>query len=192
MGLVRGAVENASCAVWLLGPPQRIERITNRLGLEWSELRPAYALRELSKSPAPRTIDQRQEQLIGLLLAATRPNTSSGGSAPAAPTAAELRKTLSTVTYTKIVQRAGELTPAVGSTLAEAVWRMCSAFAHGDTSAPLGLLVTEAAKQVQPGIKLIHISANVRLLYQAALVAYLMTEQAFQLLEQRTAAPFLT
>lgn len=53
MGLVRGAVENASCAVWLLGPPQRIERITNRLGLEWSELRPAYALRELSKSRRP-------------------------------------------------------------------------------------------------------------------------------------------
>jgi hypothetical protein len=68
-GLVRGALENACCAVWLLGPP-RMERVTNRLALEWKELKPAYRLRELASSPPPRTIDQRQQQLVDLLLVA--------------------------------------------------------------------------------------------------------------------------
>jgi hypothetical protein len=39
-GLVRGALENACCAVWLLGPAEN-GRITDRLALGWKELRPA-------------------------------------------------------------------------------------------------------------------------------------------------------
>jgi hypothetical protein len=43
-----------------------MERVTNRLALEWMELKPAYRLRELAGSPPPRTIDQRQQQLMDL------------------------------------------------------------------------------------------------------------------------------
>jgi hypothetical protein len=164
----------------------------SRTDSAWNGLNcgPPTHSRELTKDQAPRTIEQRQQQLVDLLLNAKRPNTNPPVAALATSAQAEARKALKSVTYVGIVRRAGELTPVVGSTLTEAVWRICSAFGHADTSATLGLLTAEAMEQAQPGIKLIHISANVRLLYVATLVAYLMTEQAFKLLQERTEAPY--
>jgi len=187
MGLLRGAVENACCAIWLLGPP-RMERITNRLGLEWKELTPAYRLRGLAGSQPPRTIEQRQQQLIDLLLAADLPYTVPAGQDPSVAAARAARAALRAVDYVKIVQRAGELTPAVGAVSAEATWRMCSGLAHGDSSATLGLLAAAVVEQVQPGIKLMRISAHVQMMYVATLIAYVLTARAFELLRPESAS----
>jgi len=190
MGLLRGAVENACCAIWLLGPPSRMERIINRLGLEWKELTPAYRLRELAGNQPPRTIEQRQQQLIDLLLAANLPYTVPAGQDANVAAARAARAALRSVDYVDVVRRAGELTPPVGAVSAEATWRMCSGLAHGDASATLGLLATAVAEQVQPGIKLMRISAHVQMMYVATLVAYVLTARAFELLRARTLAPY--
>jgi hypothetical protein len=189
MGLLRGAVENACCAIWLLGPP-RIERIANRLGLEWKELAPAYRLRELGGSQLPRTIEQRQQQLVDLLLAANLPYIVPAGEHPAVAAQRAARKALKGVDYVAMVKRAGELTPAVGTVLAEATWRMCSGLAHGDASATIGLLGAEVVEQVQPGIKLMRISAPVQVMFSATAIAYVMTARAFELLDARTQPPY--
>jgi hypothetical protein len=186
-GLVRGALENACCAVWLLGPP-RIERVTNRFALEWKELKPAYRLRELANSPPPRTIDQRQQQLIDLLLAAHAAAVPPG-QVPAVVNDAAARRALRGLTYATIVRRAGELSKA-GADTTEAAWSMCSGLAHSDASATLGLLDTEVVKQITPGINLARISPHVKLLVAATAIACGMTSRAFHLLQERCRPPY--
>jgi hypothetical protein len=186
-GLIRGALENACCAVWLLGPP-RMERVTNRLALEWKELKPAYRLRELASSPPPRSIDQRKQQLVDLLLAALAAAVPQG-QVPAVADDTAARKALRDLTYATIVRRAGELSKA-GADTTEAAWSMCSGLAHGDATATLGLLDTEVVKQVTPGINLARISPYVRLLVAATAIACGMIASAFRLLQERCRSPY--
>jgi len=185
-GLVRGALENACCAVWLLAPP-RMERVTNRLALEWMELRPSYRLRELTGSLPPRTIDQRQQQLVELLLAA-HATAAPTGPAPVIA-AAVARKTLGGLTYAAIVRRAGELSK-FGADSTEATWKMCSGLAHGDASATIGLLATEVLQQIDPGISLARITPQVKLLVMATAIACGMTGLALHLLQERGRPPY--
>lgn len=181
-GLVRGALENACCAVWLLAPP-RMERVTNRLALEWKELKPSYRLRELANSLPPRTIDQRQRQLIDLLLAAHAAVTPAG-QIPVVADDAAARKALSGLTYRTIVRRAGELCGS-GADATEAAGSMCSGLAHGDANATLKLLDTEVVRQSAPGINLARVSPQVKLLVMAAAIAGGTTSHAFRLLQER-------
>lgn len=157
--------------------------MVTRLGLEWHELRPAYDLRRLANSLPPRTIDERKQQLIGLLLAANFPIP-----AGSHPTKAAV-KALAEVTYLKIVQQAGDVAPTLDAQLVEATWRMCSGVAHGDTNAIIGLLAT-TVRQAEPGMQLMQIAAPVRLLYGAAIVAMSLTSHGFVLLKQLTQPAF--
>lgn len=186
-GLIRGALENACCAVWLLGPP-RMERVTNRLSLEWKELSPAYRLRELAGGSTPRTSDERKQQLIDLLLAAHQ-TTTPVGETPAIADRVNAKKALRGLTYVTIVRRAGELSGA-GADLAEATWSMCSGLAHGDANATLGILDTKVVQQIAPGISLARVSPQVKLLVLATKIACRMTGCAFQFLNQRGQAPY--
>lgn len=185
MSLIRGALENACCAVWLLGPP-RMERIINRLGLEWKELAPAYRLRELVDTVLPRTIEERRQQLVQLLLATNFQYTIRTGDDPAIVAERAARKALNSMDYAAMVKRAGELTPTVGAVVSEATWRMCSGLAHGDASATIGLLGAEFVEQAQPGVNLMRVSAPVRLLSAATAIAVKVTARAFELLDART------
>jgi hypothetical protein len=186
-GLIRGALENACCAVWLLGPG-RTERVTNRLALEWKELKPAYRLRDLAGSPPPRTIEQRQQQLVDLLLTASAA-AAPAGQVPAVADDAAARRTLRGLSYTTIVRRAGELSNA-GADETEAAWSMCSGLAHGDASATLGVLDTTVVQEVTPGISLTRVSPQVKLLVIATGIAYAMTALAFRQLQERCRAPY--
>jgi hypothetical protein len=67
---------------------------------------------------------------------------------------------------------------------------MCSGLAHGDTGATFGILDKRLVQRVQPGVNVMEISADVRIMYIATLVAYLLTEQAFELFEARSRAPY--
>ncbi|WP_344547270.1 hypothetical protein [Actinomadura fulvescens] len=188
--VMRGAVENACCAVWLLGPPTRSERVTNRLTLEWNELKPAYRLRELAHSQPSRTIEQRQRQLIDLLLTAN-PCTAQPEQDPQMAAERTARNAFNNGGgYVRMVRRAGELTPHLGADIAEATWRMCSALAHGDSSATIGFLDTEIVEQVQPGIKLVRTSPSLQALASATAIAMLLTTRAFELFGTRRRAPY--
>lgn len=184
MALVRGALENACCAVWLLGPARQ-ERITNRLALEWDELGPSYRLRQLTGATPPRTIEARKVQLASLLISATAAHgsTATGSSGPL--TEADARRQLKQRSYVDMVQRAGDLTPGVDRTTTEAVWRMCSGLAHGDTSATIGLLDRQVVGVSEPGVRLVRVSAATALLHEACRVALTVTRHALHLMDTR-------
>ena len=183
LGLVRGAIENACCAIWLVGP-SRLERITNRLSLEWRELADSYRLRELAGTQPPRTRQEREQQLVSLLLATNFPYTVREGHDPQAEAERAARATLRGAGYARMVRRAGELVPAIGADRAEATWKMCSALAHGDASATLGLLSSEVLEQVQPGIKLVKVALPVQLLMSAGLITITLIDTAFDLFKK--------
>jgi hypothetical protein len=167
-----------------------MERVTNRLALEWKELKPAYRLRELAGSPPPRTIEQRQQQLVDLLLA-THAAATPAGQNPAVADDATARKALRGLDYARIARRTGELSGAgAGAGATEATWRMCSGLAHGDANATIGLLNTEVVHQVAPGISLTRVSAHVKLLATATAIACAMTGRALQLLLERGWPPY--
>jgi hypothetical protein len=67
---------------------------------------------------------------------------------------------------------------------------MCSALAHGDSSATIGILDREVIEQVQPGIKLVRTSPSIRALVSATAIALLLTTRAFELLGTRGRAPY--
>lgn len=186
-GLIRGALENACCAVWLLGPP-RMERVTNRLRLEWKELTPAYRLRTLVGGLPTRTIEERKKQLADLLIAAHAAG-ATAGETPAINDVDTANKALRGLGYAEMVRRAGEVS-GVGADTTEAAWSMCSALAHGDASATLGLLDTEVIRQSAPGINLARTSPHVQLLAYTTLIACGMTRRAFRLLQERRHAPY--
>lgn len=163
MALLRGAVENACCAVYLLGPPMRLKRVTNRLKLEWKEIKPAHRLRELAGAPPAETIEQRQQKLADILIAAKLPYAPQHGEDPQVAARRVASKTLkSDLDYAQMIRCAGELVPELNADVAEATWRMCSGLAHGDFSASIGVLDTEVVEQLQPGIKLVRASVSVK------------------------------
>lgn len=190
LALLRGAVENACTALWLLAP-SREERVTNRLRLEWRELRPSYRLRELAGAQPPRTIEQREDQLVGLMLGAGYPSDLLPRCTTPEARVKAVKKTLRDNDYAKMVARAGEHVAPVGGVLAEATWRACSGLAHGDQSATLGLLGNEVVRKVEPGVNLMRVSASVQLLYAATTVAFLLTADAFETLRARVQTPYL-
>jgi hypothetical protein len=61
--LVRGAVENAAAATWVLAPASRDERITRRLRLAAVDMRNADAIAQFVGTRPPRTLDERREDL---------------------------------------------------------------------------------------------------------------------------------
>ncbi|NDU75956.1 hypothetical protein GWI34_25495 [Actinomadura sp. DSM 109109] len=191
MALLRGAVENACCAVYLLGPTTRLERVTNRLRLEWKETKPAHRLRELAGALPTWTIEQRQRELADMLIAAKLPYTPLPGEDPRAAARRIASKTLkSDLDYALMIRRAGELVPELSADVAEATWRMCSALAHGDFSASIGVLDTEVVEQLQPGIKLVRASVSVKSLLYATAIALGITSHAFALFRLRSTPPY--
>ena len=64
--LVRGALENASRAVWMLEPDDPDERLLRRLRLEWAESGALEQVRQLIGAPG-RNIDDRFDELTALL-----------------------------------------------------------------------------------------------------------------------------
>jgi hypothetical protein len=167
--LVRGAIENGARTVWMVGPAGRLTRVTHRLSLEAAELSPSYRLRELVRKPPPRTREERQEELRRTAIAAGVPD-------------ADVKKALKSAQYNHIVREAGELIPS-GADVAEAVWRGCSALAHGDISGTLGLPDREVV-ETSDGVNTVRITGSIGLLYWFTGVAALMIDRGFKLYQQ--------
>src|SRR5258708_22160694 len=61
--LVRGALENASAAVWMLHPSSRIERVGRRLRLATTDIRHSEAAKQLVGQVGPRSKDERMAEV---------------------------------------------------------------------------------------------------------------------------------
>jgi hypothetical protein len=65
--LVRGALENASMVLWLLGSENSVERILRRIQKGWSERRELNVVREKIDSPSSRSMREYEEDVSSLL-----------------------------------------------------------------------------------------------------------------------------
>ncbi len=151
--LVRGAVENASRAVWLLERDDREVRLLRRLQQEWAEVRDMEKVRQEIGAPLVKSMDVRFAELSAL---AQRVNVDPSG----------IKKTPD---YTTIVRAAGRHV-ASGPVVAVVSWKACSSLAHGKVRGPLAYLTREVLGESSPGVALARVTSNVLLLDAGARV----------------------
>ena len=104
--LVRGALEDASRAVWLLEPDDREVRLMRRLQQEWAEVRDMEKVRQETGSPPVKSMDARFAELSAL---AQRANI-------------DPKAIKKTPDYTSIVRAAGGQV-ASGPAVAVVIWK---------------------------------------------------------------------
>ena len=161
--LLRAALENACCAVWMLQPPKRRERITRRLRLAVNDIQHGEDARKLTGQKGPRTKAQRLQQVqqIGEL-----------HGVDAKP---------QQVGYGHIVEDVGDKEKVL-----LLAWKTCSGMAHGD----LWSQVAAARMTELPGgsaeIGSFAVTANVSLLAQMTAITVAITTQGWQLFDQRS------
>lgn len=172
--LVRGVFENAARAVWLLGPANRLQRLTRRLSLQAGEVKHDARLRELAKTPGTQTTEEQLQRLTNILVAA--------GASPA-----DARKAVRTrPTCESIVQEAGR-THGVGADVAELIWKACSSLAHGDSSGALALLDRRIVES-DGSVALAETTGSISLLFFSTHFAVGMVSQGVSLYRQRATA----
>jgi hypothetical protein len=172
--LVRGALENASAAVWLLQPPRRADRLSRRLRLAIEDVRNGEQAREMTGQQGPRSKQERLGQITAIAASAGLDKES-------------LKNRLS---YTEIV-RAMDASGPAGS-LTELSWKICSGLTHGDSWAAWSASrMTQMPSPVQDGVATFKIEANLRPLMQMTTLAVRLTGRGWQLHDQRCQSPYL-
>jgi hypothetical protein len=175
--LVRGALENASRAIWMLESDDADERLLRRLRLEWAESSAQAQVRELMGAPPGRSKDDRLKQLTDLL----PPETTDQDQINAKQKAIKKRSD-----YGTIVEAAGSRLSS-GSSMQLFLWKTCSALAHGDFRGTLGYTEREVLPGPTPGIAMAQITGSVSLFTYGSLVAIETMEVALKFYGKRAA-----
>jgi hypothetical protein len=171
LALVRGALETASRAVWLLEPDDRQVRLLRRLQQEWAESRQIEEVRREMGEPAKSKADRFAllsplAQQAGIDLAAIKE-------------AAE---------YTTIVRAAGQhidIDPAV----TVVIWKACSSLAHGEARGQIAYLTKEILGESSPGVAQVQVTGNLLLLTAGVHAAVGMAKTALDLYAKRSGVP---
>jgi hypothetical protein len=173
--VIRGALENASTAAWLLAPPQRPVRIERLLRLAAADVRAGEKAKTLVGSTGPGSEQERLDQLKRIAAAA--------GVDPS--------DAVKRVGYGDIVATAGAESGAPkGAQVNEFVWRLCSGNAHGDFWTTISATERVELTGAPAGIANMAIEASVPNLYNTTLVAYVMTKRGGELFDERRRAPY--
>lgn len=175
--LVRGALENASRAVWMLEPDDPDERLLRRLRLEWAESSAQAQVRELMRAPPGKSKDDRLKELTDLL----PPATTDQDQINAKHKAIKKRPD-----YGTIVEAAGSHLSS-GSSQQLFLWKTCSALAHGDFRGTLGYTTREVLPGPTPGTEMAQVTGSVPLLTKGSLVAIRTMKVALRLYGMRAA-----
>ncbi len=175
--LVRGALENASRAVWMLESDDADVRLLRRLRLEWKESGAQASVRELMGAPPGKSKDDRLKELTDLLPPATTDQDQINAKQKA------IKKRLD---YGAIVEAAGSHLSS-GSSQQLLLWKICSALAHGDFRGTLGYTAREVLPGQSPGTALAQVTGSVPLLTKGSLVAIRTMKVALRLFGKRTA-----
>jgi hypothetical protein len=162
--LVRGALENASRAVWLLEPDNREVRLLRRFQQEWAEVREMEKVRQEIGTPPVKSMDARFAELSVLAQHANMDPS-------------VIKKTPD---YTTIVRAAGGHI-ASGPAVAVVIWKACSSLAHGEVRGLFAYLSKEAVGESSPGVALAQVTGNVLLLDTGVRVAIGTMRAAFDL-----------
>ncbi|WP_109947361.1 hypothetical protein [Micromonospora globispora] len=166
--LLRGALENASKAVWLLAPEDQKTRILRRLQLEVKHIQDQEKFQTLVKIPPPsREKAERLAEIKRLAAAAGLP-----GDGP-----------IGNPSPTRMVRAAGEVIFG-DADLGQILWSLCSGAAHGDPWATLSLAEkTEVARKAN--VATIHLSPSIPNLLALTAAAVEVIQRAFILYAKR-------
>jgi hypothetical protein len=170
--LIRGALENASLAYWLLEPDQSVERITRRIQEDWDEVKQVEAVKVLVGAPTSKTMAQREREYCDLLVRV-------GGD----PLLLKKRPG-----YGDIVRTVGA-TQRSGEKAAFFLWKACSSIAHGEFRGQLAYLSTEQVGPAGRGLVLAQTTGNVQLMITGTLAACETTREAMKLYARRSGTP---
>lgn len=173
--LLRGALENAARAVWLLAPDSRPERILRRLRVQtdnvWNSDRAARAVGTTTPKPREARLNRVREIAVraGLdaHLALKRPNN------------------------VEIVRAAGAFIGGDDDAAlhTEAIWRACSGAAHGDTWAGLSMHDKDIVNQ-DGNVATLHMTAATHLLTTITTETFTVIDTAHQLFDLRNRPPY--
>jgi hypothetical protein len=171
--LVRGALENASTAVWLLQPDVNETRHGRRLQLAMKDAEYRRQVDDLvstaSAAEEGKLYEARREQY---LLAADRAGV------------ARTRLTRAPG-FERIVREAGEAT-VIGSEIPLVMWKACSGIAHGQMWAGLSMLTREQVEvAVEVDVFDVKFSAPARGILQAVWVACQVLETGWQMYDHQ-------
>ncbi|MET8362875.1 hypothetical protein ABZU53_04815 [Micromonospora sp. NPDC005194] len=168
--LTRGALENASTAVWLLTGASRTERYTRLLRREWWSVKNLAELLKEAGYPEEQGIQRRFDRVTDIADRLYIPRT-------------DLNKKPS---YSEVVKAAGKCVDMQDgeNNLLFVYWKLCSGVAHGD-SGVLGLLEHEVLGTAEPGVSIVKLTAPSALLEAGTRAAVLLVDHARQLYSQR-------
>jgi hypothetical protein len=170
--LVRGALENACAALWLLQPSSRRERLIRRFRLAVSDIRHEYQAGELMGQASPQAVQKPIAEVVAIAERA-----GIGGAA--------VKKSVS---YSEIVT---EVDKGFPGGLVLLTWKTCSGFAHGDWwTTKSASRRTQIPGPPQEGIGTFKIEANLSLLKQMTMLAVAQTRRGWQLHDQRCRSPY--
>ena len=173
--LVRGALENASMALWLLEPDKSAERILRRMQEDWNERRELDTVRKETNIPASKTPEEYKREAVALL---TRV-----GANPS-----QLKQWPG---YGEVVKSAGAKLPT-GSKTAFIIWKACSALAHGELRGIAAYLDLKPIDPSTPNAQVHQVTTSVLLLTRGATTAIAAVGAALNLYSQRSGTPLPT
>jgi hypothetical protein len=168
--LVRGALENASMAVWLLEDDRSVERIVRRMQQDWEEVRQLEVVRIEIGSPSPKTMVDREKEMTDLLIRV--------GGDPS-----RLKKRPG---YGEIVKLVGASQPA-GAKTAFVTWKACSPVAHGELRGLIAYLKNMTVGSPSAGMQLNQVTGNIELMTIGGMIAIGTTREALRLYAKRSA-----
>jgi hypothetical protein len=169
--LLRGTIENAAAAVWLLASTDSDQRALRAFRIGAKEVKNSEAVKALVGTAGPRTKDQRFDRI--------RDRARACGVDPKAA--------VSRVDYLEILREAAApigVRPAV----AEAHWRICSALAHGDQWPAITSLGVVAEVRGASSVTR-EVVSNTEVLVQAAGLAVTLVEAALRLFGEQRKRP---
>jgi len=168
--LVRGALENASMALWLLESDVSVERILRRIQKDWAERRELDIAREEINIPSSKSMQEYEREVSDLL----------------ARIGADPVMLKERTGYGKIVKTAEAHVPAGPKTGALFLWKACSAIAHGELRGMIAYLNKRQGGSPSPGTQLYQITASVELLVDGSMAAIASTKAALALYSKRS------
>jgi hypothetical protein len=173
--LLRGALENASRAIWLLAPERRSERVLRRLRLQADNI--------VNSNSAASLLGATPNRPKSVRLDRVREIADRAGVDPDQAVRRPVNR--------EVVRSAGSY---IGKSVShedhiEALWRACSGAAHGDTWAALSLHDKEVMERGQ-GIVLANLTASTRAVSIFTDETFIVIAAAFHLFDVRNRAPY--
>lgn len=166
--LIRGGLENASMAVWLLEDDDRSERVLRRLQTDWEERRELDKVASLIGAQSPRTMDEHFADL----------------SSVAQRAGFEPNRIKRRPGYGEIVKAAGMYLPG-GPDTAFFMWKACSSIAHGEMRGSIAYLRSVTVGSPTPDTALNKITGNIQLMAFGGLMALSAAKKALDLYAKR-------